>query len=433
MTVAAGAGRTPYRFIRATFRTQLWWAPKVLPAFGTALLAALLADAEPGPSLTRLAALLISAAGIAGASHLINDWADIEADALAGKPNLAATIPPLGRAALLLGAFVVGICPWLVVRPGTPAAALIGALVVLPVLYSAPPLRLKARGLGGVIADAADAHVVPSLLTFFVMVGAGTATRSWTIGLVAVGLWSTGVGVRAILHHQVLDLVNDREAHVSTYATRWGPGGAQRLGDGAFALELVGLAGIVVAIARTRAWVLVPFALYFAVWWLDQRWEPRVLEPVPSPGNDWMPLVEFYQVWPAAIFAVALLLDDPAWWPVPVALVALFTGALAKQGGDLARMGGSVGRDLRRRARVGDRLGVFGRAVGSYAEQAKVAVVRAVWWLRRGPIAWFRFQVYWPFHDWLMGFGHFRRRQVRRIRRHWRAARSKGSAGPGPA
>lgn len=425
--MTAPRGATSPRWVRATFRTQLWWSPKVLPALGTALLAALLAEADPGPSLTRLAALLVSAAGIAAGSHLVNDWADIEADALAGKPNLAASMAVPARAVLLVAAVAIGIGPWLLVGLGAPATVLLGVLLVLPVVYSAPPVRLKGRGLAGVAADASDAHLVPSLLAFFVMVDAGTATSSWKVGVAAAGLWSAGLGIRAILHHQVLDLANDEAASVGTFVARSGPAAAQRLGRAAFVIELLGLSGLVLALAGCEPWVLVPFALYLVIWSLDQRWEPRPLEPVPGPGNDWMPLVEFYQVWPAVVFAVALLLQDPAWWPVPVGLVVLFGGAVAKQGADLIRLIRSVGSDARSRLRLVDRLGVLGRALGSYAQRVGTATRNAVWWLRRKPIAWYRFKVYWPVRNWVMSFGHFRRRQTRRLSRRWRALRAKRS------
>lgn len=405
------------RRLQAIFRTQLWWSPKVLPVLGTALLAALLADAEPGPGLTRCAALLVSAAGIAAGSHLVNDWADIGADAAAGKANLAAALAPPLRIGLLVLALAVGLGPWMLVPIDGAARGLLAALCLLPIAYSVPPIRLKGRSLAGVLADAADAHVIPTLLTFLVVADAGTRGGAWRLGLLAAGGWSTGVGVRAILHHQMIDLPNDQAAGVWTFVSSEGRGTAQRLGTAAFVVEAAGLGGLIVALASVRPLVLAPFAAYALLWTAQQRWSPRRFEPVPSPGNEWTPLVEFYQVWPAVLFAVALVIDDRRWWPIPLLIVLAFGGAVAKQGADLVHLLATVGHDLHVALRL--------------------QATRALWWarllpyrFRKGPFRWFRFRVYWPFRHRLAAIGHFRRRQVRRIRRHWRTWRARRGAAP---
>lgn len=390
----AGGGR-PGGWVRSTFRTQLWWSAKVLPTFGVALLAAVLAESAPDPGRSLLFAMLVSAAGIAGASHLINDWADIEADQRANKPNMVAHLTTSERLLLLALAAVLGIGPWLLVQPSSAVIALLASLLLLPILYSVPPVRLKARGRFGIAADAADAHVAPTLLAFSLMVDAGEPTRGWVTGVLAAVLWSAGLGVRSILNHQVLDLANDEAARVPTYVASTGTAAAIRLGRSAFATELIGLAGLGVAIMLVNAWIIIPFALYAAVWTADHRWTGRSIEAIPDAGSDWLPLVEFYQVWPTVIFAATLVFIDPAWWPVPVVILVLFGPAVVKQSIDLWRMLRSAFHDLR------------------------AAAVRMLWWIRRS--------MYWPLCDLLGSVGHFRRRQGRRVRRHWRMRRSPGS------
>ena len=375
--------------MRGIFRTQLWWSAKVMPVVGSALLAAILVGTEPSRGMRLLAAMLVSAAGIAGASHVVNDWADIEADALAHKRNVAAGLRAPVRAALTLTAAAVGVAPWALVHPPGAVWILIGLLVAVPVLYSVPPMRLKARGFAGVVADATDAHLAPTLLAFFLLAD-GQRTEPWQVGATAATLWASGLGVRSILNHQVLDLANDEAASVPTFVARHGTERAVAMGRTAFGLEVAGLVGLAGALAWSHPAVLAPFAAYAALWAVDRRWEVRVLEPVPRPGNDWMPLVEFYEVWPAVVFAGSLVIIDPVWWPVPIALLVLFAAPIAKQAADLARM------------------------VASAAHDVRVQAVRAQWWVRRRPLRWLRLSLYWPARNAVV---RVTRRQGRRIRR----------------
>ena len=382
-------GRSP---LTAGVRAPVWWAPKLLPVLAAASLAALAAEADPGPGLARLAAMVVSGIGLAAAMHLVNDWADIGADAAATKPNAAAGMDPRRRALLLATAYLLGIVPWAAIRPGWAAVGVLVVLVVLPLLYSVPPFRLKGRGILGVLADATNAHLAPTALAFLLMVEVGRATGAWTLAFVGGLAWSTGLGIRGILTHQVVDRTNDRIAHVGTYVVRRGRRPTVRLGWAALVGELVGLGAVLVAVAATAPWVAATFGLYLGLWLLDRRWAPRPFHPVPDRSDAWMPLVEFYEVWPVVLFSVALCRTDLAWWPLPIALGVGFAPVIAKQSRDLARIVGHVLHDARAL------LAQIGWSIVVAARRARVAVLRALWkippaanwlwWRLRNALSW---------------------------------------------
>jgi hypothetical protein len=89
-------------------------------------------------------------------------------------------------------------------------------------LYSIPPVRLKIRGFAGIIADAAGAHLFPSLVSLLVADHAVGAPIDplWTL---AVALWSLAYGMRGIVWHQLVDAAHDQRAGVRTFAQRLSP------------------------------------------------------------------------------------------------------------------------------------------------------------------------------------------------------------------
>lgn len=396
-------------------RSQLWWAPKLLPVLAAATLAALTAIAEPVPTLVRLAAMLVSAVGLAAAAHLVNDWADIGSDAAANKPNMVAAMKPLRRITLIAATYAWGIAPWLLVRPGSAAIALLGLLVVLPVIYSVRPLRLKGRGLLGVIADALNAHVAPTAFAFVLVVEQGAVTPAWKLAFTGALVWSFGFGVRGILNHQSVDRSNDRLADVHTFVVRRGRRATLRLGWLALFIEIAGLLVMAAAVGMAAPWTAAVLVVYLGLWLLDRQWESRPFHPVPDRSDAWMPFAEFYEVWPLVVFTIALCVHDIGWWPLPIAVLVGFLQPIAKQASDLAALLSHVFKDLRATgAWIGWRLNSAAMWVGWRLRN----VATWIWW---HPLGWIRFQVLrrarWILYTAFWRFVYFVRRQERRVTR----------------
>lgn len=443
-------------------RSSIWWAPKILPIITAAVLAALTSGAEPTDALVRLVAMVVSAVGVAVGIHLVNDWADIDADAAAGKPNTAAGRTPTQLAGVVAATLVWGVVPWVLVGLTLVSWILFGLLLLLPVLYSVPPVRLKGRGGLGVASDALNVHVVPTAFAFALLVEAGSATTSWWVAMGGSLLWAAGFGVRGILHHQTVDLANDRVADVETFVARHGRPPTVRAGWAALGVEVAGLVAILVAIAMVSPWVAWCLVGYLGLWTLERRWEPRPFHPIPEKADDWMPLAEFYEVWPLTLLTLALCVQDLAWLPLPVVLLVAFRRPLVKQSRDLGVLLRNFARDVRTAIpwlawktvilaqRAGWQVVVAARRLGHRLALAvlwvghQVAFVGGwIWWhplswlwwhplnwLWWHPIGWVRFQVLRRLRWWLLAAFWKPIYAVRRLERRLRG-RPVGGSGSG--
>lgn len=203
-------------------RAEQWWEYKLVPTLSCFYATALTLD-RPITSIWQ-ATLVLLMALVPGAVYVsvTNDIADRESDAAAGKSNRM-----VGKSRSLLVGLValpvlIGVAfaiqwrddPWLV-------AAYLAAWIVFS-LYSVPPFRWKGRGLLGILADAAGAHLFPTLVA--VLLACREAGRQADpVWLCAAGAWAFGYGLRGILWHQLEDLDNDRAAAVGTFAQRHSP------------------------------------------------------------------------------------------------------------------------------------------------------------------------------------------------------------------
>lgn len=144
-----------------TVRGSEWWDYKITSILGTVYATSFLYQIP-------LAALFpffffLLAALIPGASYvsLLNDLTDLKEDKLAGKRNRLEGKSKTYSLTLIFACLAVGLvisfflsktslllycCAWIVFT-----------------LYSLPPIRLKKRGILGVIADALGAHVFPQV------------------------------------------------------------------------------------------------------------------------------------------------------------------------------------------------------------------------------------------------------------------------------
>ena len=393
--------------LRALVRAPLWFTAKLLPLVAAAELAALTAGVPGTDGVARTVAMLCSAVSVAAGAHLVNDLADRASDRAAGKANVldqAHRRTPL----VLLGLCAVGaVLPWWIVPIDPWAALVLIGLVGLSIAYSVPPVRLKGRAAAGIVADAFVAHVLPVTLAFPELGGAGQRTATWWWAAVAAACWAFGFGVRNIVVHEVLDADGDRAAGIRTYVVARGVPRAVRTGRDAFALELLGLLALLAVTAVTAWGVALFFALHWLLWLHHRRFERPPIDTVPTTADAWLPVAEFYEVWPALAFGVALGLRDPVWWWLVGAVVVVFWPAVRKQAVDELGLVVELLRDVAER----------------YVRDVLWAGVRAAWWATYRGYWRLRHAVVDPAIAW-------ERRQRGRLRRH--LGRPPSTGGPPP-
>lgn len=318
-----------------SFRAADWWEFKLAPLTAFFWVAAL----ARGPLLdSTLQALLLAAAVAVAAAFVsaLNDATDLAVDAAAGKPNPMAGRTPATRAAVIAVPAAAGMLVAYLWRGDVPLLfAYLGSYAAF-LLYSVPPVRLKQRGALGAAADAAGAHLFPTLTALLLGWKATGAAPDPTL-LAAGGAWSFGYGLRGILWHQLADAEADRRAAVRTLVRAWGAPAAICLGKGvALPLELAGLA---VLLWRMDAAVPVLFlALHLGL--LSAAFRRSGVAPalvVPEPGRSIF-LHDYYAFWLPAGIIVQAALRHPLDLLLLLLQLALFPGFARRAAGGIWRM-----------------------------------------------------------------------------------------------
>lgn len=183
-----------------------------------------LADSISLIAVRQMAALFfVALVSISSFGYLLNDFFDVEADSKAGKKNSLANFSLPVRIIFVALPFIAGIGAWALMpfRPG--ATILLAMQIAALIVYSAPPFRLKNRGLAGVLTDAFYGHVNPVFITLTAFI-TGYSNRGLTLlPLFALIFIAVALkGIRNILLHQTEDRKKDRRAGTQTFVVKKG-------------------------------------------------------------------------------------------------------------------------------------------------------------------------------------------------------------------
>ncbi len=300
-------------------RAQDWWSYKIPPLLAVAS-AGLLQFGVPS-LLGRVGVALATVLAIAAYGFVLNDLTDITADRASGQRNRMAPLGPLARTlALGLPLCTAFLLAWW--GAGPVMRVLIALNLLVPTLYSVPPVRLKGRGVWGALADTIGVHVLPMALVAWTITldDFATTPRARLFLALAVG-WAFLAGFRNIIVHQARGLHGDRLAQVRTFVAAIGGTRARRLvWHWIFPAELVALTALLI-LALPTAPVLIPVLLiYGALEWRAVRlgWTLPVFEAPGVSTEAYRPIVNnaLYEVWLPLGLAVQLALVHP--WGIAI-------------------------------------------------------------------------------------------------------------------
>lgn len=327
------------RFIRF----EHWFTQKLSPLLvvGYALLWA--TDVSPHDALAVLPVVLLCICSVAAYGHLVNDWFDIESDALSGKPNTLDGISPGGRTALI-AIFVISGFGLLLLIPGPSTLVwLLIADYLLPTIYSVPPVRLKNRGALGVLSDVLAAHLIPTL---FVVVALGAVTgessSASTALIVSACAWSSCLGLRGILIHQAIDRNADRVAGLRTIATVRSRQDIRSVVVRVIVpVEAIGV-GVFLASLPTYSVPVIAVLIVFVageVARLTRRLKMPMVYVNEVGRERYVPMVsnELYEVWLPLALALQLAVKDPLYLPLIPMHLLLFRAPILRTATMLAR------------------------------------------------------------------------------------------------
>ena len=297
-------------------RSQDWWLYKIPPLLAIAYAEILLLDFPVLQSILTVSALLFSIACVAAYGHIINDSFDIEVDRKAGKSNAMAQFLPWQRFLFCLLFVATGFAVPILMKFGTLAIILLAINYLLPTLYSAPPLRLKERGIWGIFSDAAGAHLVPTLFvaTTFLHLSTTPQPNAVTFSIVAAA-WAFCAGVRGILLHQLWDRDNDLNAGISTFVTQFQPESVRLwINRLVFPCEIILFSGLAVVLSGFSPWLLGFFTIYVLITLTQFNFTQTPFNPSPlSPpvGQNIIPH-DLYEVWLPLALATLLATRNSA-------------------------------------------------------------------------------------------------------------------------
>lgn len=303
-----------WRLIRA----YEWWNYKIPLALGAAFAVAW-AGKIPFSEVI-LPALLIVLAGFSAGIYasVFNDFMDMEQDRGAGKITPMINLPHWQRVLVIVVSLslmlMVSCFLWHLPRALT-CFLLIWAGYTA---YSLPPIRLKERGVLGILCIAIGEHVLAALLAVFVLVEITGCAVSlpW---LCAVTVWAIAFGCRGILWHQLNDVENDRMVGCTTMGAVLGPVALRRFGEWfIFPMEILAFGTVMVLSGNRLAWIFL--AIHCLLEWFRYKdMSANIIIVAPKP-NARFAFFEYYQLFfPMAFLLSALATDKSA-----VFLIALF-------------------------------------------------------------------------------------------------------------
>jgi cytochrome P450/4-hydroxybenzoate polyprenyltransferase len=243
--------------LRALTRWTEWYDQK-LPMFLAAICyAAIIRDRGADTNAWQIASLLVLFCLYAAFGHLVNDYADRDADRRAGKAKVIATLSEATAIAVVLvplaGTVAVALASF-----GWDTVLLTVAALALSAVYSLPPLRLKTRGISGLVASTVAQRTAPLAIAF-------QALDAWGIGPALMLALGTCIGLRFIVIHQLHDRENDQRAGIRTFATEHSPSGLASFASRViFPAEIASACLMAVAISYSAPFFALPFVLYLA-------------------------------------------------------------------------------------------------------------------------------------------------------------------------
>lgn len=179
--------------------------------------------------ITSILLFFVALIGITSFGYLFNDWCDIKSDIISGKKNSLAFRSPVARLAVIIISLAIGITAWFFLQLELnhslvhPSNILFVLQILLLVIYSLPPVRLKERAELGTVADTIYGHLNPVFITltsFFPFECWG----QWnTFFLSVLFLVCCTKGLRNILLHQLSDRKKDKLANIQTTSSKFGP------------------------------------------------------------------------------------------------------------------------------------------------------------------------------------------------------------------
>lgn len=320
--------------ISRLLRTSEWWDYKISPAIATAYGAAWISGVPVADLAPRL--LLLLAAGILCGAYasLINDVSDVEDDQIARKRTEIMSFSQV-KAHLVVAASAVGVAAMsaaLFMLQLNVSAVCCLLIALAYTLYSTRPTRLKNRGLWGVMCVATGEHLLAALLSVSLVLEHqhhhSTLSMPFSLTLLAaLSVWSTALGVRSIVWHQLCDYDNDRLTGSHTLAVQHGRDAITSIVERViFPFELLALEALIVLSGNHILWFCT--AAYMILEMLRLRYLNLRISIVRPHRRFWFALMEYYNLVLPLSFLLSFCCVNINAWLLSIGHIVLFGSPL---------------------------------------------------------------------------------------------------------
>lgn len=243
------------------FRPKDWYSSKATGLAGLLFVFALKFNLGIETFSILLFPAFITLTGIAALGYLINDYSDIESDTIAGKRNFFISASFFQKLNAFLVALVMAILPWYWLPYNAYSFGLLAIELVLFVLYSIEPVRLKKRPQLGILADTLYAHVIPVALAGYTF---WLASKNSFPFLFFAGLifWQFFAGWRNILQHHISDRKPDKKSGVYNAFNHHPEKTVQLISNKILWFELVFFSVFLMSLGKYGVFIFLGFVLF---------------------------------------------------------------------------------------------------------------------------------------------------------------------------
>ncbi|MBL7799992.1 MAG: UbiA family prenyltransferase [Chitinophagales bacterium] len=238
------------------FRAEDWWIGKASLLIGLVYLFTIYFQIPFEHFGLWAMCSLVTIIGFASLGYLLNDFFDQDKDRLAGKKNFLLNKTTIQKSVYFGIALLMLFTPWYYLPFDTFTIVLIVLQLSLFLSYSMPGIRLKERGLLGLITDALYAHSIPAVMAVhtYTLISDKPADGVWVALLFA---WQFCVGLRNILLHQLNDSDADQLSNTKTFTNKYGVPITNSFLNGLRSTELVLLLVLVSMLCIQNQWFFV--------------------------------------------------------------------------------------------------------------------------------------------------------------------------------
>lgn len=256
-------------------RTRSWWNYIVPPVMAAVYFVVLVQNFDFSQTVWRVLLWLFSIIGTAVFGFSLNDICDINDDLKAGKPNAMAALSKYLQWFILLVGVAAAILPWFFLNNSTLSWVLFVLQLLLLIIYSVPPVRLKKNMYFSLILDCLYSGLIFIAAILFSQNLSIASMKYPEILLTAAICILLCRGLRNILIHQIVDAENDSKAGLTTFVLKYGIARSLKMINAIIIVEIIGILWFVLLLSMVINTYIVFIIPLFVIYFLLKRYDVK--------------------------------------------------------------------------------------------------------------------------------------------------------------